>query len=93
MLGETNTPEFGAGSQTFNWVFGVTRNPYDLSKTCGGSNDGAAVSVACRMLPIADGMTWEVRSGIRQINAMLSVFAHLWDVFRLGRMNPGGTAL
>ena len=55
MLGKTNTPEFGAGSQTFNQVFGVTRNPYDLSKTCGGSSGGAAVSVACRMLPIADG--------------------------------------
>ena len=55
MLGKTNTPEFGAGSQTFNRVFGVTRNPYDLSKTCGGSSGGAAVSVACRMLPIADG--------------------------------------
>src|SRR5204863_119223 len=35
-IGKTNTPEFGAGSQTFNAVFGVTRNPYDLSKTCGG---------------------------------------------------------
>ena len=55
MLGKTNTPEFGAGSQTFNQVFGVTSNPYDLSKTCGGSSGGAAVSVACRMLPIADG--------------------------------------
>ena len=55
MLGKTNTPEFGAGSQTFNKVFGVTKNPYDLSKTCGGSSGGAAVSVACRMLPFADG--------------------------------------
>ncbi len=54
-LGKTNTPEFGAGSQTFNKVFGVTKNPYDLSKTCGGSSGGAAVSVACRMLPFADG--------------------------------------
>jgi len=54
-LGKTNTPEFGAGSQTFNQVFGVTKNPYDLSKTCGGSSGGAAVSVACRMLPYADG--------------------------------------
>ena len=36
LLGKTNTPEFGASSQTFNQVFGVTRNPYDLSKTCGG---------------------------------------------------------
>ena len=54
-LGKTNTPEFGAGSQTFNEVFGATRNPYDLSKTCGGSSGGAATAVACRMLPIADG--------------------------------------
>jgi amidase len=54
-LGKTNTPEFGAGSQTFNQVFGVTRNPYDLNKTCGGSSGGAAVSLACEMLPIADG--------------------------------------
>ncbi len=54
-LGKTNTPEFGAGSQTFNEVFGATLNPYDPSKTCGGSSGGAAVALACRMLPIADG--------------------------------------
>jgi amidase len=54
-IGKTNTPEFGAGSQTFNEVFGQTRNPYDLSKTCGGSSGGAAVALACGMLPIADG--------------------------------------
>lgn len=54
-LGKTNTPEFGAGSQTYNKVFGATRNPYDLSKTCGGSSGGAAVAVACGMLPFADG--------------------------------------
>ena len=54
-LGKTNTPEFGAGSQTFNAVFGPTRNPYDLSKTCGGSSGGAAVALACGMVPIADG--------------------------------------
>lgn len=54
-LGKTNTPEFGAGSQTFNSVFGPTRNPYDLSKTCGGSSGGAAVALACGMVPIADG--------------------------------------
>jgi len=53
--GKTNTPEYGAGSQTFNAVFGATRNPYDLMKTCGGSSGGAAVSVSCGMLPIADG--------------------------------------
>jgi amidase len=54
-LGKTNTPEFGAGSQTFNEVFGETRNPYDPSKTCGGSSGGAAVALASGMLPIADG--------------------------------------
>ena len=54
-LGKTNTPEFAAGSQTFNTVFGTTRNPYDLDKTCGGSSGGAAVAVACGMLPFADG--------------------------------------
>lgn len=54
-LGKTNTPEFGAGSQTFNEVFGATRNPYDPTRTCGGSSGGAAVSLACGMVPIADG--------------------------------------
>ncbi len=54
-VGKTNTPEFGAGSQTFNDVFGATRNPYDLTKTCGGSSGGAAVALATGMAPIADG--------------------------------------
>jgi amidase len=55
VIGKTNTPEFGAGSQTFNTLFGATRNPYDLGKTCGGSSGGAAVALACGMLPLADG--------------------------------------
>ena len=55
MLGKTNLPEFAAGSQTFNAVFGATRNPYDLTKTCGGSSGGAAAAVASGMLPFADG--------------------------------------
>lgn len=55
IVGKTNTPEFGAGSQTFNSVFGATRNPYDLTKTCGGSSGGAAVALACGMVPIASG--------------------------------------
>jgi amidase len=54
-LGKTNTPEFGAGSNTFNKVFGQTRNPYDLTKTAGGSSGGAAAAVASGMLPFADG--------------------------------------
>src|ERR671925_829944 len=54
-LGKSNTPEFGAGSQTFNEVFGRTLNPYDPTKTCGGSSGGAAVALACGMVPLADG--------------------------------------
>src|SRR5665213_57687 len=55
IIGKTNVPEFGLGSQTYNPVFGTTLNAYDQSKTCGGSSGGAAVSLALRMLPVADG--------------------------------------
>ncbi|HEV3481011.1 MAG TPA: amidase [Candidatus Acidoferrales bacterium] len=55
IVGKTNTPEFGAGSQTFNKVFGATYNPYDVSKTCGGSSGGAAVALACGLAPVATG--------------------------------------
>jgi len=55
MIGKTNTPEFGLGSHTFNEVFGATRNAWDPSKTAGGSSGGAAVALAQRMLPVADG--------------------------------------
>jgi amidase len=55
LVGKTNTPEFGAGSQTFNRVFGVTRNPYDPTKTSGGSSGGAAAAVAAGLLTFADG--------------------------------------
>jgi amidase len=54
-LGKTNVPEFAAGSQTFNPVFGATRNPYDVTKTCGGSSGGAAVALATGMVALADG--------------------------------------
>ncbi len=55
MLGKTNVPEFAAGSHTFNPIFGTTRNPYDLSRSAGGSSGGAAAALACGMHPIADG--------------------------------------
>jgi amidase len=55
VLGKTNVPEFGLGSQTFNPVFGPTHNPYDITKTCGGSTGGGAVAVVCGMAPLADG--------------------------------------
>jgi amidase len=55
VIGKTNVPEFGLGSQTFNPVFGPTRNPYDVTKTCGGSTGGGCVALACGMVPLADG--------------------------------------
>ncbi len=54
-IGKTNTPEFGLGSHTYNSVYGLTRNPYDLDKSAGGSSGGAAVALALRMTPLADG--------------------------------------
>src|SRR6195256_3562494 len=55
VLGKTNTPEFGMGSHTFNPVFGASLNPYDATKTCGGSTGGGAVALACGMAPVAIG--------------------------------------
>lgn len=55
VVGKTNTPEFGAGANTFNAVFGATRNPWDLARTCGGSSGGAGVALATGMGPIAQG--------------------------------------
>jgi amidase len=55
VLGKTNVPEVGLGSQTFNPIFGATHNPYDTTKTCGGSTGGGVVAVACGMAPLADG--------------------------------------
>lgn len=55
LVGKTNVPEFGFGSQTFNPVFGATLNAYDRTRTAGGSSGGAAVALALEMLPVADG--------------------------------------
>jgi amidase len=55
VVGKTNTPEFGAGANTFNAVFGATRNPWNPNLTCGGSSGGAAVALATGMGPIAQG--------------------------------------
>ena len=55
LVGKTNTPEWGAGSQTFNTLFGATATPYDPDRTAGGSSGGAAAALAARMLPVADG--------------------------------------
>ena len=59
-IGKTNTPEFGAGSQTYNEIFGETRNPYDLGKTCGGSSGGAAVALAAAWCRLPTAATWVV---------------------------------
>ena len=54
-IGKTNVPEFGMGSHTYNRVYGTTFNPYDLTKSAGGSSGGAAAALASGMLPVADG--------------------------------------
>lgn len=81
LLGKTNTPEFGAGSQTFNELFGPTRNPYDLSKTCGGSSGGSAVSLACGFSAIATGT--DVGGSLRNPAAFCNVVG----------MRPGSSVL
>jgi len=55
IIGKTNVAELGMGSQSYNPIFGTTLNPYDLSKTAGGSSGGSAAALALRMLPVADG--------------------------------------
>jgi len=55
IIGKTNTPEFGAGANTYNAVFGPTRNPWKLTHTCGGSSGGSAVALACGLGPLATG--------------------------------------
>jgi len=54
-IGKTNVPEWAAGSHTFNPIFGTTRNPYDLTRSAGGSSGGAAAALASGMVPLADG--------------------------------------
>ena len=71
IIGKTNTPEFGAGSQTFNAVFGTTRNPWDARMTPGGSSGGAAAAVAAGLLPFADGS--DLAASVRNPAAMCSL--------------------
>jgi amidase len=73
VIGKTNTAEFGLGSQTFNQVFGTTLNAYDVSRTSGGSSGGAAVALATRMLPVADGS--DNAGSIRNPAAYNNIFA------------------
>ena len=72
LIGKTNTPEFGLGSQTYNSVFGITRNAYDVRMTAGGSSGGAASALALRMLPVADGS--DMMGSLRNPAAFNNVF-------------------
>lgn len=71
-IGKTNTPEWGHGSHSFNPVHGVTRNPYDLARTAGGSSGGAAAGLAMRMLPVADGS--DMMGSLRNPAAFCNVY-------------------
>ncbi|NWC96519.1 MULTISPECIES: amidase [unclassified Pseudomonas] len=72
IIGKTNVPEFGLGSQTYNSVFGTTGNAYDPSLVAGGSSGGAAVALALRMLPVADGS--DMMGSLRNPAAFNNVF-------------------
>ena len=101
VIGKTNTPEFGLGSHTFNEVFGVTRNAFDPTKSAGGSSGGAAVALATRMLPVADGSDfmgslrnpagWNNVFGLRPSQGRVPLFpaADVW-VTQLGTEGPMG---
>ncbi len=69
---KTNTPEWGHGSHSFNPVFGVTRNPYDLRCTAGGSSGGAAAALAARLVPVADGS--DMMGSLRNPAAFCNVY-------------------
>lgn len=71
-IGKTNTPEWGHGSHSFNAVHGVTRNPYDLTRTAGGSSGGAAAALAARMMPLADGS--DMMGSLRNPAAFCNVY-------------------
>ena len=70
--GKTNTPEWGHGSHSFNPVFGATRNPYDLTRSAGGSSGGAAAALAARMVPVADGS--DMMGSLRNPAAFCNVY-------------------
>lgn len=71
-IGKTNTPEWGHGSHSFNSVHGVTRNPYDIERTAGGSSGGAAAALAARLVPVADGS--DMMGSLRNPAAFCNVY-------------------
>jgi Asp-tRNA(Asn)/Glu-tRNA(Gln) amidotransferase A subunit family amidase len=74
VMGKTNTPEFGAGGNTSNKLFGATRNPFDTALTCGGSSGGSAVALATNMMPLASGS--DTGGSLRLPAAFCGVVAH-----------------
>ena len=71
-IGKTNTPEWGQGSHSFNPVHGVTRNPYDLTRSAGGSSGGAAAALAAGLVPVADGS--DMMGSLRNPAAFCNVY-------------------
>lgn len=86
IVGKTNTPEFGLGSHTYNPVYGITRNSYNASCSAGGSSGGAAVALAARMLPLADGS--DMMGSLRNPAAFNNVYGFRPSVGRLPADNP-----
>ena len=87
LIGKTNTPEFGLGSHSFNPVHGVTRNPYDASRTAGGSSGGAAAALAARLVPLADGS--DTMGSLRNPAAFCNVYGFRPSFGRIAR-DPAG---
>jgi len=73
IIGKTNVPEFGMGSQTYNSIFGATLSPWDLLRTPGGSSGGAAAALTLRMLPVADGS--DMMGSLRNPAAYNNIFS------------------
>ena len=86
-IGKTNSPEFGAGSHTFNSVYGTTRNPWGLDRSAGGSSGGAAVALACRMVATADGS--DTGGSLRNPAAWNNVIGFRPTVRRVPKVSAG----
>ena len=75
IFAKTNTPEFGAGANTRNAVYGATGNPFDPLRSAAGSSGGSAVALACGMAPLCTGRTWAAVCAIRRRSTALSACA------------------
>ncbi|MBB4301398.1 amidase [Rhodobium orientis] len=91
VIGKTNTPEFGIGSQSYNPVHGTTRNPYEVTKTAGGSSGGAAAALAARLVPLADGS--DMMGSLRNPAAFCNVFGFRPSYGRVPPTPEGDTFL